>query len=89
MNFVSRYGGVLSQFVKFNGPGKIANCYVAFTDLKKNPSKTWRKNEKKKNTKIRKSRTKLVRLDYYNIIALTPCRHQRKEMTIPSTTVKY
>ena len=26
VNFVSRYGGVLSQFVNFNGPGKIANC---------------------------------------------------------------
>ena len=26
MNFVSRCGGVLSQFVNFNGPGKIANC---------------------------------------------------------------
>ena len=74
-NIVSRYGGgVLSQSVNFNSPGKIANCvpwtYHTYNLGKKEPGNSGRKDEKSA-TKKRSRSIRKIRKSYSNRTSLT------------------
>ena len=74
VNFVSGYGGVLSQFVIFHRPGKVANCCEhsnIWGKISKIPKK--KKNARKKLRKIRKFRTKISSIR----TALSACKCTR------------